>query len=109
MAARLLGLVTVVTPKPEVRRAIKLKKTFGTPQAADCYWRARQCAAMAVAEAKSRVWEEFGEVMERDFRSAPKKFCQTIWHLRSGGRQLAHTVYSGSRELITSIGEIVGW
>ena len=44
----------------------------GTPEAADSY---RQCpAAQAIAEAKTQVWEEFGEAMEKDFLSRPKKF-----------------------------------
>ncbi len=66
---------------PEVRDAVRLKKesyrallASGTPEAADGYRRAKRAAARAVAEAKTRSWEEFGEAMEEDFRSASKKF-----------------------------------
>ncbi|KAI3360448.1 hypothetical protein L3Q82_002346 [Scortum barcoo] len=36
-----------------------------------------------VLEAKTRVWEEFGEAME-DYRSASKRFWQTVRRLRRG-------------------------
>ncbi|XP_054456755.1 sodium- and chloride-dependent betaine transporter-like [Anoplopoma fimbria] len=48
------------------------------------YRQARRAAAAAVSEAKQRVWEKFGEAMEKDFRSAPKCFWKTIRHLRRG-------------------------
>ena len=58
---------------PEVRDAVKLKKESyrawlarGTPEAADRYRQAKRAAAQAVAEAKTRVWEKFGEAMEED-------------------------------------------
>nr|XP_054606213.1 uncharacterized protein LOC129166800 [Nothobranchius furzeri] len=60
---------------PEVRGAIRLKEAYrvwlvcGSPEAADRYWIAKRGAAVAVAEAKSRAWEEFGEVIEKDNRS----------------------------------------
>ena len=66
--------VPVVAATPN---AVKGKKesyraflACGTPEAADRYWQAKQCAAMAVAEAKTWAWEEFGEAMENDFRMA---------------------------------------
>ena len=31
-------------------------------------------ATAAVAEAKQRVWEEFGKAMEKDFLAVPKEF-----------------------------------
>ena len=49
-----------------VRDAIKLKESYraflgcGTPETADTYWQAKRYAAVAVAEAKTRAWEEFG-------------------------------------------------
>ncbi|KAK0146656.1 putative uncharacterized transposon-derived protein F52C9.6 [Merluccius polli] len=53
---------------PAVRDAVKLKKesyrTFlacGTPEAAGRYRQAKRSAAVAVTEAKTRTWEEFGE------------------------------------------------
>ncbi|TWW74363.1 Sodium- and chloride-dependent GABA transporter ine [Takifugu flavidus] len=59
---------------PAVRDAIRLKKepyqaigACGTPEAADRYPQAKWSAATAVAEAKTRAWEEFGEAMENDF------------------------------------------
>ncbi|KAI3352517.1 hypothetical protein L3Q82_005461 [Scortum barcoo] len=56
----------------------------GTPDAVDrsMYRQAKQAAARTVLEAKTRVWEEFGEAMEEDYRA--------------GG------------ELLTSTGDIVG-
>ncbi|KAI3365242.1 hypothetical protein L3Q82_010334 [Scortum barcoo] len=71
------------------------------------YRQAKLHVARTVAEAKTRVWEEVGEAMEKDFRSA-LRFWQTIRRLRRGRLQLAHTVYSGSGELLTSTGQIVG-
>ncbi|TWW68331.1 hypothetical protein D4764_19G0001290 [Takifugu flavidus] len=75
---------------PEVRGAVKLKKgayrswlVCGSPEAADRYRLAKRVAAATVAEAKTRAWEEFGEAMEEDFRSAPRRF----WRLRGGRRQ----------------------
>ncbi|KAI3363599.1 hypothetical protein L3Q82_001231 [Scortum barcoo] len=42
----------------------------GTPDAVDDgYRQAKQAAARTVLEAKIRVWEEFGEAMEEDYRS----------------------------------------
>ena len=100
---------------PEVRGAVRLKKeayrawlVCGSPEAADGYQQAKRCAAVAVIEAKTRAWEEFGETMEEDYRSAPKRFWQTVRRLRGGRQQLAHTVYSGDGRLLTSTGEIVG-
>ncbi|KAI3370748.1 hypothetical protein L3Q82_007292 [Scortum barcoo] len=48
----------------------------GTPDAeVDRYRQAKQAAALrTVLEAKTRVWEEFGEAMEEDYRSASKRF-----------------------------------
>uniref|UniRef100_A0A671UIZ1 Endonuclease/exonuclease/phosphatase domain-containing protein n=1 Tax=Sparus aurata TaxID=8175 RepID=A0A671UIZ1_SPAAU len=100
---------------PEVRVAVKLKKESyrawlarGTPEAADGYRQAKHAAARAVSEAKTRVWEEFGEAMEEDYRSASKKFWQTIRRLRRGKQSSTNTVYSGGGELLTSTGDIVG-
>ncbi|GAA6106566.1 receptor-type tyrosine-protein phosphatase F-like, partial [Tachysurus ichikawai] len=100
---------------PEVRDAVKLKKESyrawlarGTPEAADRYQRAKRASARVVAEAKTRVWEEFGEAMEKDYRLASKKFWQTVRRLRRGKQCPAHTVYSGSGNLLTSTGDILG-
>lgn len=65
--------------------AIGLKKeafwaclTEGSPEAADKHQKVSGAADLAVAEAKSGAWEEFREVIERDFRLASRKFWQTI-------------------------------
>ncbi|KAI3365471.1 hypothetical protein L3Q82_010545 [Scortum barcoo] len=96
---------------PEVRDAIKLKKesyramlTCGTPpDAVDRYRQAKQAAAQAVLEAKTRVWEEFGEAMEEDYRSALEEilFWQTIRCLRKapGRGTLDHQLYTIRRVL----------
>ena len=56
---------------------------------------------LPVAEAKTRVWEKFGESMEEHYRSASKKFWQIICHLRRGKQFSTNTVYSGGGELLT--------
>ncbi|KAK3523969.1 hypothetical protein QTP70_017490, partial [Hemibagrus guttatus] len=99
----------------EVRDAIKLKKESyrawlarGTPDAAEAYWEAKQTTAVVVSEAKTRVWEEFGEAMEKDYRTASGKFWQTVRRLRRGKQLSANTVYGGGGELLVSTGDIVG-
>ncbi|KAI3356596.1 hypothetical protein L3Q82_017796, partial [Scortum barcoo] len=77
----------------------------GTPDAVDRYRQAKQAAARrTVLEAKTRVWEEFGEAMEED----SKRFWQTVRRLRRGKQYSANTVYSAGGELLTSTGDIVG-
>ncbi len=68
-----------------VKEAVKLKKQAfrawlaqGSSEAADRYQEARRAAASVVAEAKTWVWEEFREAMEKDFQLASRKFWQTI-------------------------------
>ncbi|KAI3351376.1 hypothetical protein L3Q82_005909 [Scortum barcoo] len=80
----------------------------GTPDAVDRYRQAKQAAARTVLEAKTRVWEEFGEAMEEDYRSASKRFWQTVRRLRRGKQYSANTVYSAGGELLTSTEDIVG-
>ncbi|KAK3529893.1 hypothetical protein QTP86_007211 [Hemibagrus guttatus] len=63
---------------------------------------------MVVSEAKTRVWEEFGEAMEKDYRMALGKFWQTVQRLRRGKRLSTNTVYSRGGELLASTGDIVG-
>ncbi|KAK3553774.1 hypothetical protein QTP70_009300 [Hemibagrus guttatus] len=99
----------------EVRDAVKLKKEScrawlarGTPEAAEAYRQAKRTAAGVVSEAKTRVWEEFGEAMEKDYRTASGKFWQTVRRLRRGKQLSANTVYSGGGELLASTGDIVG-
>ncbi|KAK3538840.1 hypothetical protein QTP86_015967 [Hemibagrus guttatus] len=99
----------------EVRDAVKLKKESyrawlarGTPEAAEAYRRAKRTTAVVVSEAKTRVWEEFGEAMEKDYRTASGKFWQTVRSLRRGKQLSANTVYGGDGELLVSTGDIVG-
>ncbi|KAK3545223.1 hypothetical protein QTP70_002063 [Hemibagrus guttatus] len=99
----------------EVRDAVKLKKESyqawlarGTPEAAEAYRQAKRTTAVVVSEAKTWVWEEFGEAMEKDYRTASGKFWQTVRHLRRGKQLSANTVYGGDGELLVSTGDIVG-
>ncbi|KAK0145686.1 hypothetical protein N1851_015405 [Merluccius polli] len=99
---------------PAVRDAVKLKKesyrTFlacGTPEAAGRYRQAKRSAAVAVTEAKTRTWEEFGEAMENDFRTASKRFWTTIRRLRRGKQCIVNTVYGGDGALLTSTRDVV--
>ncbi|KAK3572660.1 hypothetical protein QTP86_001628 [Hemibagrus guttatus] len=99
----------------EVRDAIKLKKEFyrawlaqGTLEAAEAYRQAKQAAAPVILEAKTQVWEEFGEAMENDYWTASGKLWQTVRHLRRGKQLSTNSVYSGGRELLASTGDIVG-
>ncbi|KAK3520782.1 hypothetical protein QTP70_032353 [Hemibagrus guttatus] len=80
----------------------------GTLEAAEAYRQTKQTAAGVVSETKTRVWEEFGEAMEKDYRTASGKFWQTVRHLRRGKQLSANTVYSGGGELLASTGDIVG-
>ncbi|XP_072565970.1 uncharacterized protein [Paramormyrops kingsleyae] len=100
---------------PVVIDAVKLKKescraflACGTPEAADEYRQAKRNAASAVAEAKTRVWEEFGEAMENDFRTASRRFWSTIRCLRAGKRCSINTVYGGDGALLISALDVVG-
>ncbi|KAK3550822.1 hypothetical protein QTP70_005747 [Hemibagrus guttatus] len=99
----------------EVRDAVKLNKesyrawlAWGTPEAAEAYRQAKRTTAVVVSEAKTRVWEEFGEAMEKDYQTASGKFRQTVWRLRRGKQLSANTVYGGGGELLVLTGDIVG-
>ncbi|KAK3545105.1 hypothetical protein QTP70_000615 [Hemibagrus guttatus] len=63
---------------------------------------------MVVSEAKTRVWEEFGEAIEKDYQTASGKFWQTVRHLRRDKQLSANTIYGGGGELLVSTGDIVG-
>lgn len=67
-----------------MKEVVKLKEEFfwawlaqGSPEAVDGYWLARRNAAVVVTKAKTRVWEEFTDTMEKGFWFAPKKLWQT--------------------------------
>ncbi|KAK3515257.1 hypothetical protein QTP70_013021, partial [Hemibagrus guttatus] len=99
----------------EVRDAIKLKKESyqawlarRTPETAEAYRQAKRTTAMVVSEAKTQVWEEFSEAMEKDYRTVSGKFWQTVRRLRRGKQLSANTVYGGGGELLVSTGDIVG-
>ncbi|KAK3548671.1 hypothetical protein QTP70_016417, partial [Hemibagrus guttatus] len=96
----------------EVRDAVKLKKEFyrawlarGTPEAAEAYRQAKRTTAVVVSEAKTRVWEEFSEAMEKDYQTASGKFWQTVRRSSS----LPTSVYGGVGELLASTEDVVGW
>jgi len=73
----------------------------GSPQTTDGYREARRAEGSTVAEAKTWVWEEFGEAMGKDFRLASKKFWQTVWRLRKEKQGLAQAMLSRGGELLT--------
>lgn len=84
-----------------VREVVQLKKeafqdmlSRETPEAVARYWLAQRAVASAVTEAKQQVWGEFREAMEKDYRSAPKRFWKTIRHLRRGKRGTIQAAYS---------------
>lgn len=54
-----------------------------TPFTRSRYEESRRAAARAVAEAKVKAWEQFGEAMEGDYRGANKRFWQTVRRLRN--------------------------
>ena len=98
-----------------VKEAVRLKKEAfrawlaqGSPETADGYQEARRAVASAVAKAKTQVWEEFGEAMEKDFRLASQKFWQTVRRPRKGKQGLAQAVFSRGGELLTQTEDIVG-
>ncbi|KAK5904105.1 hypothetical protein CesoFtcFv8_005702 [Champsocephalus esox] len=100
---------------PVVREAVRLKKeafrdmlSRGTPEAVARYRQVRRAAASAVAEAKQRVWEKFGEDMEKDFRAAPKLFWKTVRHLRRGKQGTIQAVSSKDGTLLTSTDGVLG-
>lgn len=53
-------------------------------EAADGSKLAKQNATLAIAEAKTWVWEDFGGVLENDFWRTLRKFWSTAQHLRKG-------------------------
>lgn len=50
------------------KEAFRAWLSWGSVEAASNYRLAKKAAAKAVMEAKTLVWEEFGEAMEKDFR-----------------------------------------
>ncbi len=86
-----------------VKEAVKLKKEAfqawlaqRSPESADSYQEARRAAVSVVTKAKTRVWEDFGQAMEKDFRLASRKFWKTIRRLRKGKQGLAKLCSAGT-------------
>ncbi|KAI3352723.1 hypothetical protein L3Q82_019304 [Scortum barcoo] len=86
---------------PEVRDAVRLKKesyrtmlACGTPDAVDRYRQAKQAAARTVLEAKTRVWEEFGEAMEEDYRRRPRRDSGKPSGASEGGSSTLPTLFT---------------
>ncbi|KAI3356522.1 hypothetical protein L3Q82_017729 [Scortum barcoo] len=115
--ARSLVPVVVAIPRtrwwtPEVRDAVRLKKesyrtmlACGTP---DAQLTGTRQAKQALQPGRS--WRQklgsgrssVSEAMEEDYRSASKRFWQTVRRLRRGKQYSANTVYSAGGELLTS-------
>ncbi|KAI3373277.1 hypothetical protein L3Q82_006580 [Scortum barcoo] len=101
---------------PEVRDAVRLKKesyrtmlVCGTPDAVDGHRQAKQAAARTVLEAKTRVWEEFGEAMEEDSIGRPRRDSANRPAPQKGEVVLCqHCLQCKGGELLTSTGDIVG-
>ncbi len=64
-------------------------------------------AALAVTEAKQRMWEGFGEAKEKNFRSAPRCFWKTIQYFRREKQGIIQAVYSKCGTLLTSTKEVI--
>ncbi|KAI3370740.1 hypothetical protein L3Q82_007285 [Scortum barcoo] len=79
--------------------------------AVDRYRQAKQAAEpRTVLEAKTRVWEEFGEAMEEDYRSASEEILANRLGASEGGSSTLPTLFTvcAGGELLTSTGDIVG-
>lgn len=68
---------------------------------------AKTAAARAVMEAKTKVWEEFREAMEMDFRLATRKFWQTVRQSQKGKQGSAEFMLSKKGQLLTVLGDVV--
>ena len=97
-----------------MKGAIELKKethkewhACGTPEAAESYQQPILSAARVVTDAKTLVWDKFGEPIEQVFQSAPKKFSETVWWLRRGEQNPVHMVSSMGGGLLNSPESIV--
>ena len=87
----------------EVKEAIRAKKVAykvwlankSSAELRSQYSEARKTAATKVNLSEKRVWKEFGERLDDDFKMANKVFWQTIRRLR-GKRSLAAFIIEGS-------------
>lgn len=89
----------------EVKGASRLKKkayrawlACRTSEKAYRYRLAKQHAAMA--KAKTRVWKEFREAMEKDFWTALQRFWQIIRRLKRGKRRCTCIMYIAGGALL---------
>lgn len=73
------------------------------------YWQAKWSLALAVAETKTWVWEEFSETMDQDHQMALKQFWQNVKRLRRGMPSSSNTLYSPAGVLLTSTEDTFGW
>ena len=80
-----------------------IAETWASSEADDRYRAAKR------AEAKTLVWEEFKETMEKDVWLASRVFWQTIRRLRKGKQGLSQVVPDLSEELLTRTEDIVKW
>ena len=91
----------------EVKEAILAKKAAfrawltnkSCTQLKSQYSAARKTAAMKVKQSKEKSWEDFGQKLDTDYRSANKVFWQTIRRLR-GKRSTAPTFVEDSNGAI---------
>ena len=111
VAARWSVPAVAAIPEP----AVKLKESYrtflacGIPEAAGRYRQAKRSTAAAVAEAKTRTWEDFGEAMENDFQMASKRLWTTIRRLRRGKQCIVNTVCVWWRRcVLTSTRDVCG-
>ncbi|XP_066538397.1 ovochymase-like [Hoplias malabaricus] len=74
----------------------------------DGHRRRKKAVTVAVAEAKSRAWEEFGEAMENDLRAASKRFWKTLRQLRRGRCDTVQAVLSKEGQSLNSTERTVG-
>ncbi|KAI3354596.1 hypothetical protein L3Q82_019097 [Scortum barcoo] len=74
------------------------------------YRQAKQAAARTVLEAKTQVWEEFGEAMEEDYHVGPRRDSGKPSGASEGGSSTLPTLFIEKwwGELLTSTGDIVG-
>ena len=65
------------------------------------YTSARTTAATKVKESKERAWEEFGQKLDNDYRTANKVFWQTIRRLRGKRSKAATFIEDADGDLLT--------
>uniref|UniRef100_UPI0037E775E1 G-protein coupled receptor 4-like n=1 Tax=Semicossyphus pulcher TaxID=241346 RepID=UPI0037E775E1 len=110
------NVTSLVGKEPELVREVEryqlqivgLTSTHSSGSGTNILERGWTLAFSGVAQVRVRVWEEFGEALEKEFRLASKKFWQTVRRLRKGKQGLAQAVFSRDGELLTRTKDIVG-